>query len=134
MGFVVIMTMHYYLLWPSRAMAFSGKISRASPLDRNIVFGAAASCSCWRAGLAEQQFAFRFRASGAVRRMPARRGLADRPAPTSGRGGEDSRFDLPSPRLLDAVRRARNTAVFLLGFAGLLGVFYISTLMEMADR
>jgi LPS export ABC transporter permease LptG len=136
MGFVVIMT-YYYLLWPSRAMAFSGKIQPSlAAWIANIVFGVAGIVLVlWRAGLAEHRI-----------RIPLpsfRRRLATEAAVGLPPGGRRPgvvvvvripRFDLPSPRLLDVYVAQQYLRMFLLGFAGLLGVFYISTLMEMADR
>jgi LPS export ABC transporter permease LptG/LPS export ABC transporter permease LptF len=137
MGFVVIMG-YYYLLWPSRAMAFSGKIQPSfAAWIANIVFGAAGIVLVlWRAGIAEHTI-----------RIPLpsfrRRSAKTEPAtglPTGRRRRavvlvvRIPRFDLPSPRLLDVYVAREYLRVFLLGFVGLLGVFYISTLIDMADR
>ena len=43
-------------------------------------------------------------------------------------------FDLPRPRLLDLYVARQYLRVFVLALVGLLGVFYISTFIDMADR
>jgi lipopolysaccharide export system permease protein len=43
-------------------------------------------------------------------------------------------FDLPRPRLLDLYVSRQYLRVFALALVGLLGVFYISTFIDMADR
>ncbi len=43
-------------------------------------------------------------------------------------------FDLPRPRLLDLYVSRQYLRVFVLAIVGLLGVFYISTFIDMADR
>jgi LPS export ABC transporter permease LptG/LPS export ABC transporter permease LptF len=140
MGFIVVM-IYYFLLWTSRGMALSGKIhSGFAPWIANIVFAlAGAALVVWRAGTADR----------AIRiSLPNfRRAKADEPVGAMAAPGSRAtrrgrivvvvripKFYLPRPRLLDIYVAGQYLRVFGLGLSGLLGLFYIATVIDMADR
>jgi LPS export ABC transporter permease LptG len=140
LGFGVIMV-YYFVLWASRALGFSGKIEPSlAAWIANIVFGAVGIVLVgWRATAADRTIRLplpRFRRAGDAdgdgpgrATANARRGR--RVVPVIVR---IPRFNLPGPRLLDVYIARQYLRVFGLGFAGLLGLFYISTFIDMADR
>lgn len=140
MGFAVVMT-YYLLLWGSRALAIGGSVSPTlAPWIANIVFGAAGIVLVlWRAGWADRPIRISMPAFG--RRPPRTPGDASSPARTPGRRGrvvtvvvKIPQFDVPRPRLLDIYVARQYLRVFVLALVGLLGVFYISTFIDSADR
>jgi LPS export ABC transporter permease LptG/LPS export ABC transporter permease LptF len=137
MGFAVVM-IYYTLLWSSRAMAVGGKLPPTlAPWIPNIVFGAAGIVLVlWRAGFADHPIRFALpsftrpqQSPGESRRprQPGRR----RVVPIVVRMPQ---FWVPRPRLLDLYVSRQYLRVFVLALVGLLGVFYISTFIDMADR
>ena len=135
---------YYVLLWGARAAAMGGRFSpELAPWLPNIVMGTVALVMlAWRARSADQPLPFRLptlwkRAEDAVEshaprtteasvgvRTPRRSGLATRLA----------RLNLPSPRLLDIYVSREYLRVFALGLVGLLGIFYISTFIDLVDK
>ena len=134
LGFAVIM-IYYFLLWTSRALALGGRISPSfAPWIANIVLGGAGlALVWWRAGSADQPLrislpSFGRRSSSAgeasAPRAPARVVLVPRVPHVA----------LPRPRLLDVYVARQYLRVFGAGLVGLLGLFYISAFMDLADK
>lgn len=145
LGFGVIFA-YYVVLWTVRAAAFTGRIPAGlGPWIPNVIFGAAGvALLFWRARSADQPIYIS---------VPAfwRRGGADEAAsggPWHGAGGRRParrivlvirvpHFDLPRlprPGLLDLYVSRQYLRIFFLGLFGLLGIFYISTFMDLADK
>ena len=141
MGFVVVMV-YYLLLWTSRAIAVGGTLSPTlAPWIANILFGAAGVVLVvWRAGSADQPIRITL---PLFRRQPRSSPDEATPAvPPAARRGRRvvtvvvkvPQFELPRPSLLDLYVSRQYLRVFFLSLAGLLGVFYISTFIDSADR
>ena len=134
LGFAVIMV-YYFLLWMSRALALGGRIPPSfAPWVANIVLGAAGiALVWWRAGSADQPLKISLPAWG---RQPGEAG--DAPAPRSRRRVvvviKIPHFNLPRPALLDLYVGRQYLRVFAVGLVGLLGLFYISSFMDFADK
>ena len=141
LGFVVVM-IYYCVLWTARALAFSGKINPGfGAWVANIVFGAAGlALVAWRASFGEQGGRLLIPADRWRRLARPAAGRPDPERRPPGRWGRVvlvvrvPRFEVPRPRLLDLYIARRYLRVFFLGLVGLLGLFYISTLIDMADR
>jgi LPS export ABC transporter permease LptF/LPS export ABC transporter permease LptG len=134
LGFAVIM-IYYFLLWTARALALGGRINPSfAPWIANVVLGAAGLVLVWwRSGSADQ---------------PLRIPLPSLRAPASSGNDESSsmprrraslsfrlpQFSLLQPRLLDRYVSRQYLRVFAIGLVGLLGLFYISAFMDMADK
>src|SRR5207249_138395 len=91
----------------------------------------------WRAGSADQPIRINVPALWRWRRTDATR-AAQSPA-ASGRGRvvvviRIPQIDWPRPRLLDVYVARQYLAVFGLAFMGLVGIFYISTFIDLADK
>ena len=137
LGSGVVFT-YYILLYSSRAAAFAGKLpASVSPWLVNGVLGAAgAALLVWRAGAADQPIRLS---------IPAfwRRGEAgSAPALTAAAGGgrrvvvvvKIPHVNWPRPGLLDLYVSRLYLSIFLLSFGALVGIFYISTLIDLADK
>jgi LPS export ABC transporter permease LptG len=145
-GFVVggaVIMIYYFLLWTSRAMAWSGTLQPSfAAWIANLVFGAAGVVLVvWRAGTNDRPI--RIPLPNFRRWSAAAPDASGTPHPSSASGRPRRvvkvviripRFDVPQPRLLDVYVARQYLRVFLLGLVGLLGLFYISTLIDMADR
>jgi LPS export ABC transporter permease LptF len=137
LGFVVIFA-YYVLLWTSRALAMSGRIpATPAPWIPNIVLGAAGiALALWRAGSADEPIRisiptfWRERPSEPPAGSPIP-GPSPRPVVLVIR---IPHFNVPRPRLLDLYVSRQYVQVFLLGLAALLGIFYISRFMDLADK
>jgi LPS export ABC transporter permease LptG/LPS export ABC transporter permease LptF len=130
---------YYVLLYMGRAGSNGGRVPPSmAPWIANIVMGAiGAVLLFWRA-----------RASGESVRIPmpgwlgTRRGDPD-PA-VHGAGSTPARrvvlviriphIDWPRPTLLDLYVARRYLSVFLLAFVSLIGIFYIATFLDLADK
>jgi LPS export ABC transporter permease LptG/LPS export ABC transporter permease LptF len=135
LGFGVIM-IYYFLLWTSRALAVGGRVSPTfAPWVANLVLGGAGiALIMWRAGAADQQLRITIPAFG-------RRASPDgSPAASRPRRNKVTvvirlpRLNLPRPSLLDLYVTRQYLRIFGLGLVGLLGLFYISTFMDFADK
>jgi LPS export ABC transporter permease LptG/LPS export ABC transporter permease LptF len=136
LGFCVIFV-YYVLLWTARAVAIgSGILPALAPWVPNIVLGAAGIVLLlWRARAADQPIRIS---------LPAFwRGGSPAHAVADGDATRRPRIvlvvrvphvDLPRPRLLDLYLAGQYLRVFLLGLASLLGIFYIATFMDLADK
>ena len=140
LGFGVVM-IYYFVLWASRALAYSGKIPPSlGAWIANLVFGAVGvGLVIWRAGAADRTIRLSL---PRFRRASDAGNVAKPVAPPGGERGTrrivGAMFRVPSfvprPRLLDLYVAREYLRVFGLGLVGLLGLFYISTFIDMADR
>lgn len=136
LGFGVILV-YYVLLYGARAFAMGGRLTPEwAPWIPNIIMGAAAvALMAWRMRAADQPI----RVS-----LPAfwRRAAADRAeAPATGVARARvvvvlrlPQLNLPLPRLLDLYLARDYARVFVLGVVALLGIFYISTFIDLVDK
>jgi LPS export ABC transporter permease LptG len=134
-GFGVIFV-YYILLWTSRAGALTGHLPAAAAWLPNVVMGAAGVVMLlWRARSADQPIRISIptfwrrtaplSSSTGAAAVPGRRVVVVIRVP---------HLNLPRPSLLDLYMSQSYLRVFALGFVGLLGIFYISTFMDLADK
>ena len=140
LGFGVIFT-YYVVLWTSRAAAITGRVPAGlAPWIPNVVFGAAGvALLLWRSRSADQPIRLSLPAFWSRRSTnstpPTPTVTAARSTAARGAGRSDSTFRLapayPSRRVRVGPVPCR---IFFLGLVSLLGVFYISTFMDLADK
>jgi len=139
LGFGVVFV-YYILLYSSRAMALGGRLQPTlAPWLVNIVlFAAGLALVFWRAGAADQPIRINiptfWRRS---ERLADGRSLPPGPPTRSGRVVLVVRvphFDWPKPGLLDFYISRQYLSVFALAFVSLVGIFYISTFIDLADK
>jgi LPS export ABC transporter permease LptF/LPS export ABC transporter permease LptG len=137
LGFCVIFA-YYVVLWTFRAAGHSGRFPPGlAPWVPNAIFGAAGiALLFWRAGSADQPI--RISIPTFWRRRPT-----SAPAGTGNNPRARNRvvlvirvphLNLPRPALLDLYVSGQYLRIFFLGLVSLLGVFYISTFMDLADK
>jgi LPS export ABC transporter permease LptF/LPS export ABC transporter permease LptG len=135
LGFCVIFV-YYVLLWTSRDLALGGRLAPDwAPWIPNILLGVAGVVlMMWRVRSADQPI----RIGVPVFWRPA---TEPRDPATDRSGGRRKivvirvpHLDLPRPSLLDRYIARQYLRVFFLGVFALLGIFYISTLMDLADK
>jgi LPS export ABC transporter permease LptG/LPS export ABC transporter permease LptF len=141
LGFAVIFV-YYVLLWTARAIAIgSGLVPELAPWIPNIVLGVAAVVLLlWRARAADQPI--RISLPAFWRRDGSSEPAAASPAPASVRRRRPRvvlvvrvpHLNVPRPNLLDLYVSGQYVRIFLLGLVTLLGIFYISTFMDLADK
>ncbi len=134
LGFGVIFV-YYVLLWTSRALAIgSGVVPSLAPWVPNIGLGAVGLVLIlWRAGSADQPI--RISIPMFWRRAePAAAIGAARSRPRVVVVVRVPHLRLPRPGLLDVYVSKQYLRVFFLGIFALLGIFYISTFMDLADK
>ncbi len=133
LGFGVIFT-YYVMLWTARSLAKSGRLApELSPWVPNILLGVAGILLfLWRARSADQPIRFS---------IPAfwRRRGAEGPAPPAARPRivvvvRLPHVNLPRPSLLDLYVSRQYLTVFAVSLFSLLGIFYISTFMDLAEK
>jgi LPS export ABC transporter permease LptF/LPS export ABC transporter permease LptG len=141
-----VIFVYYVLLWGARAAAMGGRFTpELAPWLPNIVMGALALLMfAWRARSADQPI--RLSIPAFWRRWTAGPDLAD---PSQVRTGlppaeraatrvlvviRVPHLHVPGPRLLDLYVSREYVRVFLLGVVGLLGIFYISTFIDLVDK
>ena len=135
-----VIFVYYILLYSSRAAAFAGRLSPAlAPWVANVLLGVVGiALVIWRAGAADQPIRIPIPSS-----WPWRRRAVSGPAATAVRTGSWRRvvlrmhvpsMDWARPSLLDLYISRKYLAVFGLSFAGLVGIFYISTFIDLADK
>jgi LPS export ABC transporter permease LptG/LPS export ABC transporter permease LptF len=137
-----VIFVYYVLLWGARAAAMGGRFSpELAPWLPNIVMGVLALVMfAWRSRSADQPIRFS---------VPAfwRRGSAEASILTGATATASNRrtdrvvvvvrvpnITVPTPRLLDLYVSREYVRVFLLGLVGLLGIFYISTFIDLVDK
>jgi LPS export ABC transporter permease LptG len=136
-----VIFVYYVLLWGARAAAMGGRLSpELAPWVPNIVMGALALVMfAWRSRSADRPI--RLSVPAFWRRRPA--GASGAVATASHAAPRRERvvvvirvpsLDLPGPRLLDLYVSREYLRVFLLGVVGLLGIFYISTFIDLVDK
>jgi LPS export ABC transporter permease LptF/LPS export ABC transporter permease LptG len=142
-GFVVgigVIFLYYVLLWTSRAGAISGVLFPSfAPWIANIVLGlAGVGLVIWRAGAADQPiritvpvFWQRLRAAGGARRPASRTRERRNKVVVVVRVPH---VDLPRPTLLDLYVSRQYLRIFGVAFVSLVGLFYISTFIDLADK
>jgi LPS export ABC transporter permease LptG len=138
LGFVVIFV-YYVLLYFSRALGFGGWMpAGAAPWIPNVVLGAAGiALAIWRAKSANEAIRISIPAFW-QRREPGQAAAAG----SNARPGHQRivlvvrvpHVRIPRPGLLDLYVSRQYLRIFLFGVAGLLGIFYISTFMEHAEK
>jgi LPS export ABC transporter permease LptF/LPS export ABC transporter permease LptG len=136
---IAVIFVYYVLLWAARATALGGRVSSDwGPWIPNIVLGVLAIVlMVWRARFADRAIQVS---------LPAIWNRTEPPQPTSVAPGVRSKgarivvvvrlphLNLPLPRLLDLYVARDYARVLLLGVVGLLGVFYIATLIDLIDK
>lgn len=141
-----VIFVYYVLLWGARAAAMGGRFSpELAPWLPNIVMGVLALLMfAWRSRSADQPI--RLSLPAFWRRRNADATTTDPSAelfPVATRAGGARRvvivvriphISLPGPRLLDVYVSREYLRVFLLGVVGLLGIFYISTFIDLVDK
>ena len=134
-----VVFVYYIILYSARAGALAGRLPPSfGPWLVNLVLGAAGvGLVVWRAGSADQPIRFsvpRFwrerneetpSAGGATRERAGRRVVIVVKIP---------HVDWPRPSLLDLYVSREYLSIFLLSFTALVGIFYISTLIDLADK
>jgi len=144
-GFVVgigVIFLYYVLLWTSRAGAISGVLWPSfAPWIANVVLGpAGVALVVWRAGSADQPI--RISLPTFWRRRKSAAGAAAPSTPDAPGPRRDNvvvvirlpHIDLPRPTLLDIYVSRQYLRVFVLAFLSLVGLFYISTFIDLADK
>ena len=133
LGLMVIFT-YYVIMYGGEAMAKGALVSpHLAMWLPNILLGLVGlALFVWRSASVERRIALPF--------LGVRRAPAEEPATTtSPPGGRWSGFTLPKAALpnlslLDWYVFRMYLGVLLLGFVGLLGVFYISTFIDLSDK
>ena len=133
-----VVFVYYVLLYSSRGIALAGRLPPGfAPWLVNVVLGAAGvALVLWRAGSADQPIRFSIPTFWR-RRVPL--------TTAGGAAGVPGRrrvvlviriphVDWPRPRLLDIYIAKQYLSVFLLAFVALVGIFYISTFIDLADK
>src|SRR5919204_5756640 len=141
-GFVLgigVLFVYYVLLFASRGLALGGRFPPTlAPWMANVLLGVAGvALVMWRAGSGDQPIRI------AIPSFWRRRDAAAT-ASTNGRAAARPRgvvlvirvphINWPRPRLLDLYVARLYLVVFMVSFAALIGVFYISTFIDLADK
>lgn len=133
---VGVILLYYVLLYGARALALGGHLNAdLAPWLPNVIMAAAAVSSMVRQS----------RSADRPVRLPwATRGISPRAVPAAspspGRTGaaavpkSTTSFGLPGPRILDRYVTREYLRVFALGLTALLGIFYVSTFVELSDK
>jgi LPS export ABC transporter permease LptF/LPS export ABC transporter permease LptG len=140
---ISVIFLYYVLLWTSRAGAISGVLFPSfAAWIANIVLGIAGlTLVVWRAGAADQPI--RIALPVPWRRRHAIPGAAaPRSAPAAGAEWPNRvvlvlrlpEIELPRPTLLDLYVTRQFLRIFALSFVSLVGLFYISTFIDLADK
>lgn len=139
----VVIFAYYVLLFGARSMALGGRIDpNLAPWIPNIVMGIAGALMLWwRSRSGDQPIRV---ALPAFSSMWPRRGRDEHPSPaaaTTSPSGPRAvvvirvpHFDLPAPRILDVYLSREYLRVVVLAIVSLLGLFYISTLIDLIDK
>ena len=133
-----VVFVYYVLLYSSRAAALAGRVRPGlAPWLVNVVLGAAGvALILWRAGSADQPIKLTVPALWRRRAPEAR---ADGPPPARRRGRvvlviRVPHLNWPRPGLLDMYVARQYLGVYTVSFVALVGIFYIATLIDLADK
>jgi LPS export ABC transporter permease LptF/LPS export ABC transporter permease LptG len=131
-----VIFLYYVLLWGSRAVALGGQFSpELAPWMPNLVLGVAGVfLFFWRSRRADQPI--RFSIPTFWRRTPEAAGGSPLPAPAKRVVVvlRLPRLNIPRPRILDLYLSREYLRVLFLGMFALLGIFYISTFIDLVDK
>jgi LPS export ABC transporter permease LptF/LPS export ABC transporter permease LptG len=132
---VGVVFVYYMILYGARAGAMAGKVPATfAPWIVNVVLGVVGvALVIWRAGASDRPI--RIGIPNFLTR--GRRSASGQPVTTPRRVVLVVRVPhmaLPRPRLLDLYVSRQYLAIFLLSFVALIGIFYISTFIDLADR
>jgi len=133
-----VIFVYYVLLYMARAAANGGRLSPTlAPWVVNVVLGlAGAVLVVWRAGASGEGFRITLPRFG----RPAVAAESVSPQAAAPRGERVilvvrvPQLGLPRPSLLDLYIVRRYLSVFLLAFVSLIGIFYIATFIDLADK
>ncbi|PYR51314.1 MAG: hypothetical protein DMF89_06290 [Acidobacteria bacterium] len=134
-----VIFLYYVLLWGARAAAMGGRLSPDwAPWVPNIVMGIAGVLLLARRmrwadrplNISLPQLRRRLPSPAATAAIPAHSSIPRQVIVTI----RLPRLDLPGPRLLDLYVSREYLRVLVLGVVSLLGVFYISTFIDLADK
>ncbi|MGB7218509.1 MAG: LptF/LptG family permease [Vicinamibacterales bacterium] len=138
-GFGIVFA-YYVLLWGARAVAISGQFPAGwAPWIPNVIFGIAGVWLLrWRAGSADRPISIPIPTRW---RRPVPGGpLIATPSDMPRRARRVAlairlpHFNLPRPTLLDMYVSGQYLRILFLGLISLLGVFYIATFLDLADK
>ena len=137
---MVVIFIYYVLLWGARAAAMGGRFSpEFAPWLPNVVMGALAIVMfIWRARAGDQPLRinwpalFRRRHASGDQDITVQDPQHDGAQGPAGLGAAG--FRVPGLRLLDVYVSREYLRVFFLGLIGLLGIFYISTFIDLVDK
>jgi lipopolysaccharide export system permease protein len=140
-GFVLgiaVLFVYYVLLFASRGLALGGRLSPSlAPWIANVLLGVAGiALVLWRAGSGDQPIRISIPTFWRPREAATAHSLNRRTTPRRGvvLVVRIPHIDWPRPRLLDLYVARLYLVVFMLSFAALIGVFYISTFIDLADK
>ncbi|MGH9142637.1 MAG: LptF/LptG family permease, partial [Vicinamibacterales bacterium] len=130
---------YYIILYSARAGAFAGRLPASfAPWLVNLVLGAVGiGLVIWRAGSADQPIRFsvpRFWRGRDDARLSGGSAAITHPASRIVIVVRIPHLDWPRPSLLDLYVSRQYLSIFLLSFGALVGIFYISTLIDLADK
>ncbi len=138
LGFGVIFV-YYVLLWMARAFAHGGRLSPEwAPWIPNIIMGSAGlALLAWRARSADRPI--RLSLPAFWRRAPLPGAGSDTPTVPAERPRvylviKVPKLNVPTPRLLDLYVAREYLRTFVLCVTALLGIFYIATFIDLADK
>jgi LPS export ABC transporter permease LptF/LPS export ABC transporter permease LptG len=141
-----VIFIYYVLLWGARAAAQGGRFNpELAPWTPNIIMGVAALVMlAWRARFADRPIRFSLpafwrRRASTVDAAPLRAGASPLSAGSSARPRvvvviRVPHLNIPSPKLLDVYLSREYLKVLILGIVSLLGLFYISTFIDLVDK
>jgi LPS export ABC transporter permease LptG/LPS export ABC transporter permease LptF len=137
-GFVVVL-INYVLLYLPRAVALGGRLPpEVAAWVPNIVMTIGAiGLMAWRLRAGDQPISLTIPAFWRGWRKLSRPDEVKRTVPSERRPlvvFRIPRLDLPAPRLIDTYISREYLRVFALGVLGLLGIFYVSTFIDMMDK
>ena len=133
---IAVIFVYYVLLWGARATATGGRFSPEwAPWIPNIVMGIGGLVMmAWRARLGDQPMRFnllRRKEATEVDGVSSATSVTASPRPVRARRGP---MTLPWLRVLDIYISREYFRLILIGLLGLLGLFYISTFIDLADK
>jgi LPS export ABC transporter permease LptG/LPS export ABC transporter permease LptF len=133
-----VVFVYYVLLYSSRAAALAGRVRPGlAPWLVNVVLGAAGvALVSWRAGSADQPIKLTVPAFWRRREPKASAGgsAVARPGSRVVVVIRIPHLNWPRPSLLDLYVARQYLGIFAVSFVALVGIFYIATLIDLADK